>query len=550
MTSAKEVLDSSKYIPPAKLKQLLADAEIEQHSEVFQKLEWDKLNKQIIGEINKVNEENVKEVVVDLFRLNLVRGKGLLVRAVMKSQKASQSYTPVFAALICVLNSKIPEIGDLLVTRLILQFRKAFKNNDRAVSKASVVFLAQLVNFQVCHEIVALQLLFLLLEHPTDETVEIACALLENCGAFLYESASVACNAVFDRLRTVLSEDMVSGRIQLLIQNAFKSRRNTHTSGLSIPEALDLVEDQDKVTHTKNLDDKLRAQEALNEFQFDAEYEKHEGEYSELRKDILGEDSEEESEEESEDEEAEGDDLVKEQIKDLTETELTNFQKTVYLTAMSSINHEEALHKLLKLPPIDPERKETMLVDMIVKCCAQEKTYSKYYGLIGEKLISVNRRWAKAFDTVFEQNYTNCHTFELSLIRNIGSFWGHMFASDKMGWEILSLIQLTEEDTTSAGRIFLKFLFVKMQEELGVSKLRLRLAEEYIQPYINGIFPTEDADRLRFSINFFTAIGLGALTEEMRETLNGLPEEEEEEEEERKRSASPPQERNQRARFK
>ncbi|KAG7841062.1 hypothetical protein KL942_002050 [Ogataea angusta] len=543
MTSIREVLESRKYVPPAKLKALLAESEVSYASEEYQRLQWEKLKKQINGEINKVSTENIKEVVLDLFKLNLIRGRGWLVRCLMKSQVLSQSYTTVYAALICVLNSKIPELGELLVTRLILQFRKAYKNNDRDTCKASVIFLSQLVNFQVCHDIVVLQLLFLLLEHPTDTTVEIACALLHNCGHFLSENSSVALNAVFERLGTVLTEDMVSKRIQLLIQEAFKQRKNNYDAAPVIAEDLDLVEDEDKVTHTLSLDDKLKAQETLNTFQFDQEYEKHEKEYDELRKQILGLDNDStdnESEDESEDDEA--DDEVKEQIRDLTESELTNFQKTVYLTMMSSINHEEAVHKLLKLQPIDPERKEQMLVDMIVKCCAQEKTYSKYYALVGEKLISVNRKWTKAFDQVFVDNYTNCHRYELSLIRNIGSFWGHMLASDKMGWEILQIVQLTEVDTNSASRIFLKFVFVKMQEELGLKKLKVRLSEDYIQPYINGLFPTSGADRLRFSINYFTAIGLGALTEDMRESLNNLPESEEsdvEDENERKRTASP-----------
>ncbi|KAG7894406.1 hypothetical protein KL908_001778 [Ogataea polymorpha] len=544
MTSIRQVLDSKKYVPPAKLKALLEESDVSYASEEYQRLHWEKLKKQINGEINKVNTENIKEVVLELFKLNLIRGKGWLVRCLMKSQILSQAYTTVYAALICVLNSKIPELGELLVTRLILQFRKAYKNDDRDTSKASVIFLSQLVNYQVCHDIVALQLLFLLLEHPTDTTVEIACALLQNCGKFLSENSSVALNAVFERLGTILTEDLVSKRIQLLIQEAFKQWKNDYDGAPVIVEELDLVEDEDKVTHTLNLDDKLKAHEILNTFQFDQDYEKHEQAYEELRKQILGyeEDSSyDESDEDSEDDEA--DNVAKEQIRDLTESALTNFQKTVYLTMMSSINHEEAVHKLLKLQPIDPGRKEQMLVDMIVKCCAQEKTYSKYYALVGEKLISVNRNWTKAFDQVFVDNYTNCHQYELSLIRNIGSFWGHMFASDKMGWEILQIVQLTEESTNSASRIFLKFLFVKLQEELGLKNLRVRLSEEYIQPYIRGLFPNSGADRLRFSINYFTAIGLGALTEDMREILNNLPENEEEsgveDENERKRSASP-----------
>ncbi|GMF24876.1 unnamed protein product [[Candida] boidinii] len=237
----------------------------------------------------------------------------------------------------------------------------------------------------------------------------------------------------------------------------------------------------------------------------------------------------EESDEESDDND--NDDQVKVQVKDFTATELTNYQKRVYLTIMSSMGHDEAVHKLLKLEPIDPERKEEMLVDMIVKCCAQEKTYSKFFGLIAEKLCSFNKKWYNSFEINFKNYYTNCHRFENNLLRNIGLFWGHLFASDKLGWECMEIIKLNQIESNSSNRILLKFIFQKLREELGLNLLKERLEEEYIKPFISGMFPIKGSENLRFSINFFTAIGLGILTENMRDILQELPDSEEEEEE-------------------
>ena len=67
-----------------------------------------------------------------------------------------------------------------------------------------------------------------------------------------------------------------------------------------------------------------------------------------------------------------------------------------------------------------------------------------------------------------------------------------------------------------------------MIEELGINEVKERLInDDYLKPYIKGIFPVinvdgKDADAIRFSINFFTAIGLGVLTEEMRYVLDNL----------------------------
>ena len=43
-------------------------------------------------------------------------------------------------------------------------------------------FIAHLVNQQVASELLVLQLIFLLLEHPTSDSVEIAVTVTKECG--------------------------------------------------------------------------------------------------------------------------------------------------------------------------------------------------------------------------------------------------------------------------------------------------------------------------------------------------------------------------------
>lgn len=59
---------------------------------------------------------------------NLVRGRGLLCRSIMKSQMASPTFSNIYAALVAVINTKFPEFGELLLTRVILQVRKTSEN--------------------------------------------------------------------------------------------------------------------------------------------------------------------------------------------------------------------------------------------------------------------------------------------------------------------------------------------------------------------------------------------------------------------------------------
>ena len=46
---------------------------------------WEMLRKSINGIINKVSVGNITHIVLELFNENLLRGRGLLAKAVMKA---------------------------------------------------------------------------------------------------------------------------------------------------------------------------------------------------------------------------------------------------------------------------------------------------------------------------------------------------------------------------------------------------------------------------------------------------------------------------------
>lgn len=81
--------------------------------------------------IIQVNSSNIKNILPELFGENLIRGRGLFARSCMKSQMASPTFTHVFAALVAVVNTKFPELGELLLKRVILQLKRSFKRNDK-----------------------------------------------------------------------------------------------------------------------------------------------------------------------------------------------------------------------------------------------------------------------------------------------------------------------------------------------------------------------------------------------------------------------------------
>ena len=103
-----------------------------------------------------------------------------------------------------IINTKFPQTGELIIKRLVIQFKKAFRRNDKKLCLSSVRFIAHLVNqqvrknvlyynvvvlliYKVIHELLALELLTLLLEDPTSDSVEVAVGFLKECGSKLTE---------------------------------------------------------------------------------------------------------------------------------------------------------------------------------------------------------------------------------------------------------------------------------------------------------------------------------------------------------------------------
>ena len=157
---------------------------------------------------------------------------------------------------------------------------------------------------------------------------------------------------------------------------------------------------------------------------------------------------------------------------------------------------------------------------------------------------------------------------ETNKLRNVARMFAHLLYSDAIPWSVLAVIRLTEEDTTSSSRIFIKILFQaraaggagqgrggggggargglcahalspptagwparvdaalslpssslppvfppmraqELAETMGLVALKQRLEDPECAPWFAGVFPTDAPRHMRFAINFFTSIGLG-----------------------------------------
>ena len=405
-------------------------------------------------------------------------------------------------------------------------------------------FVAHLVNQQVAHELLALQLLSLLFARPTADSVEIAIGFTKECGQMLQEVSPSGMNSVFERFRGILHSGQLDKRVQFMIEALFKCRKNGFGDFPRVLPELDLVESEEQITHEVGLEDALDKEDALDVFAVDAAFDTNERLWRSIQAEILGgSDGEEEEDEDAEvvhaaaaaggaDSPAGGaaaahgsaggsgyqpPAAAQQAVVNDVSIDIPGLRRTIYLVIMSSLDFEECAHKLmgLNIPP----QHAVEICNMIVECCAQERTYLKMFGLLGQRFCMMRGPWRELFEEVFAHQYSTVHSLETNKLRNVAKFFAHLLATDALPWTVFEFVRLSESETTSSSRIFLKVLLQELMQSVGMQTLRSRLHEPDMQAMFSGMLPKDNPRDTRFAINFYTTIGLGALTDGLREHL-------------------------------
>ena len=316
-------------------------------------------------------------------------------------------------------------------------------------------------------------------------------------------------------------------RVQYMIEVMFAIRKDKFKDHPAVIPELDLIEESEQFTHLITLDEPTDSEDKINVFQFDPNFQENEDKYKAIKKEILDdettdeEDGEQDSDDDDDEDDSDEEKAENSTIIDNTETTLRTLRRDIYLTIQASLDFEECAHKLLKL-----ELKPGQIVElchMIVDCCAQQRTYMKFYGLLAQRFCALNSEYTEPFTQIFKSCYDTIHRFETNKLRNVAKLFAHLLITDAISWDVLSHIKLNEEDTTSSSRVFIKILFQELSESMGLIKLNQRIKDPTLQEAFDGLFPRDDPRNTRFAINFFTSIGLGGLTDDLRDHLKAIP---------------------------
>ena len=143
----------------------------------------------------------------------------------------------------------------------------------------------------------------------------------------------------------------------------------------------------------------------------------------------------------------------------------------------------------------------------------------RYYGLMSQRFCYINRSYQEIFEDCFVKQYQLIHRLETNKLRNVAKLFAHLLHTDSLPWHVLAGVRLTADDTTPSSRIFIKVLVMELAEYMGLGRLRARMLARESSEAMAGLLPRDNVRHTRFSINFFTSIGLGALTDDLRAFL-------------------------------
>jgi pre-mRNA-splicing factor CWC22 len=115
-------------------------------------------------------------------------------------------------------------------------------------------------------DLVGLELLYILLETPTEDSVELACDFMIECGQVMSDIAPQHVSSIFERFKGILHEGEINRKVQYRIESLFAVRKTKFVDHPGIIPELDLVEDEDQITHQIDVFEDIDPEDNLNLF--------------------------------------------------------------------------------------------------------------------------------------------------------------------------------------------------------------------------------------------------------------------------------------------
>ena len=82
------------------------------------------------------------------------------------------------------------------------------------------------------------------------------------------------------------------------------------------------------------------------------------------------------------------------------------------------------------------------LCNMILDCCAQQRTYENFFGLLAGRFCMLEKEYMESFESIFKEQYDTIHRLETNKLRNVAKMFAHLLYTDSLPWSVSNRISV------------------------------------------------------------------------------------------------------------
>lgn len=467
------------------------------------------------------DDDEIGEIAVLIFQSFLYWTHAVFCQEAFKFCNNDINTSLMASCLISIINSKLPDIGEEAIYYFIYKFLNGIKTGNRHDVVIASTLLADCYRQRVIDHILINQVIIALLNEKRtyiSHTID----LLFRVAPCIYEEDNTSEKLIFQALNDFSEDKDAAKRLRQLTMWRQREYKGYHR----IPKEFDKIEEEEQNCHTaislpEELEDPIKDFIMYHQI---PNIEQLKDEYDEFLKELLPD--EEEEEEENEKPNA-GLTSNQESVKDIQEAlnesaqnkEIMEIKRATYLTIVSNATSDATAHSLIKLAEQKGEKFEPVIMEICIDYVGMNRTFDRNLGVLIQLICRAQPRYITYVCNDFQRHYNDCHKYGTKRVLNLGCLYAYLLSNDTIPWTVLSIIKLTAETTTSAQRVFLRYIFEELAKIMSHVSLVQKLAEPEVIEATSNIFLTDTLEHAEFVDTYFEVINLDFVCERVNRAI-------------------------------
>lgn len=501
---------------------------------------WEKYTKRIKDSFQNSASNNIESTSIELFRSYLSWTWAVFARECYGASCGTFEDSQVIASILSVINSKLVDVGKKTILYTLYRFKLALeKSSSKDIEKAAI-FIGECYRRRMVSAPLMIQIFDLLFQEKR-KFIQTIIKLFWNVIPVIYDDDENAMKILFNYLYKYQNDEQFARQIERI----YNWRQNNWTNVIKgtsklyarVPRRFNMIEEDDQITHdTIDLDDITTDEDPIADFvePYGLEFaDQMHDDYKKFLEATLADDEEEEEEDKN--------DLASNSTIpiDLSDAKLTaesiqsaqqknaelQIKRKIYLTLVSNATANATAHNIVKIEDKYENRYNRVIVTTVIEYVGMEKTFNRDLAVIVQMLCRVKKENKAITEELFKINYDQTYSYTIHRITNIACLYSYLLANDEISWAILQAILLTEEDTNSAQRVFIRILVEELAKNMSYDGFLRRLKEPQVEQWTSGIFPTDTIEHAEFASAYFTEIKLERICENLNRKIAEMAEE-------------------------